>query len=639
MKVSKSNRRVLIDNILKLPNVFGRYSEYEGLLTFLEKIWDLRAMPSTDPRYKTALEDIRQHMVNNNDWSIGELFYDRLKVLESTDKIFIKLIDTWISPEVRYDKEEIVRFVAIINSALADTPVKLVLSDYFEGLPVYRLKDADKYNDLPLDIVENTIPFYKEVSKIKMYPCFVLRYDKWDDYHYKTTFHLYYYGKDREQSAIGTVKILHNTEKETWDVLKDEFYSLDGEYCSLGQVDTYYLKLKTLLGLNFQSVALALRDCALFPKIQDKFENHEGFKSSLLRNDDADKVLRTIRYILNGLNLKDCFKFSFTFKPQYADSNINLNFDFDYTSEFPNRVYALIGKNGTGKTSLLAALASELRKNDTPIILPRNPLHAKVFTVSYSFFDRFDIPDSDVAFNYVYCGLRRREGGFLSQEDLLTRLYAAANKIRDRKFVKEWYLTLHDFVSEDLLEIAFNITYYRGKVGSVELKEDGLPSFFNKLSSGQNILVFVISEILSLIRPYSLILYDEPETHLHPNAISSLMATIFNLVRRFESFCIIATHSPIIVQELPSRCIYVLDRENENITLRTLERESFGENLTIITEEIFGNIEVPKHYQTLLEELVNSGKKYSEIMSLLANENLPITLNTRLYVKALLKQQ
>jgi hypothetical protein len=136
-----------------------------------------------------------------------------------------------------------------------------------------------------------------------------------------------------------------------------------------------------------------------------------------------------------------------------------------------------------------------------------------------------------------------------------------------------------------------------------------------------------------------LILYDEPETHLHPNAISNLIATIFGIVNRFESFCIIATHSPIIIQELPSKCIYILDRENEFLKIRRLEKESFGENLTVITEEIFGAIEVPKNYQTILKDLVDSGKTYEQVIDLLRNENLPVTLNTRLFIKGLMTQK
>ena len=89
-----------------------------------------------------------------------------------------------------------------------------------------------------------------------------------------------------------------------------------------------------------------------------------------------------------------------------------------------------------------------------------------------------------------------------------------------------------------------------------------------------------------------MILFDEPETHLHPNAISSLLNTIFRLVKRFESFCIIATHSPLIIQEIPARNIFIIERENNIAFVRELERESFGENLTVITQDIFGNKEI-----------------------------------------------
>ena len=160
-----------------------------------------------------------------------------------------------------------------------------------------------------------------------------------------------------------------------------------------------------------------------------------------------------------------------------------------------------------------------------------------------------------------------------------------------------------------------------------------------KLSSGQNIILYMVTEILSHIRFDSLILYDEPETHLHPNAISTLMNTLFDLVKRFQSFCVIATHSPLIIQEIPSRNIFVIEREDNSASIRGLERESLGENLTVITQDIFGNAEVAKHFVTTIQDLITKGKTYSQIIELLESDHLPITSNIKLYIKALLKTQ
>ena len=154
----------------------------------------------------------------------------------------------------------------------------------------------------------------------------------------------------------------------------------------------------------------------------------------------------------------------------------------------------------------------------------------------------------------------------------------------------------------------------------------GFNSVSKKLSSGQSILLYIITEIVANIRYDSLIIYDEPETHLHPNAISQLINTIYELTNEFQSYCIIATHSPLIVRELLSRNVYVVEREGNIISLRKPLIETFGENLTTITEEIFGNRDIPNQYEKILNRLAQTGKSFDEILSIIESENITLSL-------------
>jgi hypothetical protein len=68
--------------------------------------------------------------------------------------------------------------------------------------------------------------------------------------------------------------------------------------------------------------------------------------------------------------------------------------------------------------------------------------------------------------------------------------------------------------------------------------------------------------------------------------------------------------------------------------LRTMERETYGENLTVITEDIFENKKIEKDYLDLLADLKNKGLSYDEIVQLFETENgLPMNLNVRLQLK------
>jgi predicted ATP-dependent endonuclease of OLD family len=54
------------------------------------------------------------------------------------------------------------------------------------------------------------------------------------------------------------------------------------------------------------------------------------------------------------------------------------------------------------------------------------------------------------------------------------------------------------------------------------------------------------------------LLFDEPETHLHPSIIFKLINTLNKLLDDYDSYLIIATHSPIVIQQIPSKKVMIL---------------------------------------------------------------------------------
>lgn len=638
--LTRQQKTQVFEAIISTLNYLGKYEEYDGILTFLTKIWNLKEMPSEDSRFKNAYEDVHQHLVNNSDWTTEYLYLERFNLIDGEEKYFILFLEAVVNPTVRKNSEDIILFVSKINSIIQPSGFRLILTSYFEELPVYKYNSIAEFNDLPVEILANNIPIYLEDSKIeRQYPCFELGYDNWNDYSIITQFDLTYYSENNKYTVIGKVKIMKRETNPTWGSLSENFTSLSAEYCSLGQEKLYYLRLKQILGPNYTSFLLALRDVAIFPRIYELFETDDIFKTSLIRYNEKERLARTIRYEIEGIAPNEYYKFNYTHKPPYAENTIALNFDFEYNTDFEHRIYALIGKNGTGKTRILSSLAKELSEKEPQSFSPRKPVYGKIFTVSYSFFDRFEIPNSDASFNYVYCGLKKNDNTWKTDDDLLVDFYKSVDLIKKKKLENDWYKILSNFIVEDILDVAFdkvedfilpfNYVFNEAKFNNIRIH----------LSSGQSIILYMISEILSQIRLDSLILFDEPETHLHPNAISSLLNTLFELVKRFQSFCVIATHSPLIIQEIPSRNIFVIERDNNFAYNRSLERESFGENLTVITQEIFGNREVPRHFITLISELVSRGKTYPEILEILESDNLPVTSNVRLYIKALMQAQ
>ena len=55
------------------------------------------------------------------------------------------------------------------------------------------------------------------------------------------------------------------------------------------------------------------------------------------------------------------------------------------------------------------------------------------------------------------------------------------------------------------------------------------------------------------------------------------------------------------------------------------------------TEEIFGNKEVEKYYKNKIQELIDIGYTYEDIIELLESKDIPLNLNITIYIKNLIE--
>jgi hypothetical protein len=88
---------------------------------FLERIWDLSDMPSTDSRFPNAAGDIWQHRVNNpQDWENDWVFTDdRFDLMHGDDATLLRFLCEMVHPAVRPSREEARQLVARFNEILA----------------------------------------------------------------------------------------------------------------------------------------------------------------------------------------------------------------------------------------------------------------------------------------------------------------------------------------------------------------------------------------------------------------------------------------------------------------------------------------------------------------------------------------
>ena len=216
-------------------------------------------------------------------------------------------------------------------------------------------------------------------------PSVILHRDNWNDYTYVTLFHAYYAHASGEQDSLGTVKILRRGSKSTR--LLPTFHSLESDTCSLGQSLEYYERIASLGRDEAHNILTSLRDAAYLPQVAAEFLDEEGFQKSLLRGSDAKTALREARsrFFEEATLVVPETPPDFLFSRQFEgfEAPHAVHFTFAKGPARLGRMMALVGKNGTGKTRLLAALAHVLSGLDSERVhIHHRQGHAAVFTVA-----------------------------------------------------------------------------------------------------------------------------------------------------------------------------------------------------------------------------------------------------------------
>ena len=340
-----------------------------------------------------------------------------------------------------------------------------------------------------------------------------------------------------------------------------------------------------------------------------------------------------------------------SFKPRGWRKSFSFEFDgetkaSDKGSEehkLPERIAVIVGRNGSGKSTLLARLArvahaSERERKKDPIrklgkLSPHGVGFTRIITISYSAFDSFQIPGvtveerrqialdvSEGTGRYIFCGLRDIASELQSQLGEKSNVDLERVVDSDDLTSKTMLKTVDQLASEferTLLRIKSNkrwgvfekslkpliadSSFYGLGEGSLDdfFGEDVVSKFL-RWSTGHKIVMQIISALVAYTQPKSIVLLDEPETHLHPPMLAALMHSIRFILVKFDACAVLATHSPVVAQETLSRDISILRRNDDEITIKAPKIETFGESIGEITNEIFGlNSNVTDYYEVL----------------------------------------
>lgn len=460
---------------------------------------------------------------------------------------------------------------------------------------------------------------------VKNYPCAYLLPDGWDDwFEYSTKYWLYIFDLKGDKHLLGSVKIgqFNMLKEQRRPNIPNTFLQLSNQFFSLGQDDNYYNTLKKLEDTLQIKILTGMQDIVNDAVLFERSLHERVTKVSLLRSVSPTTIRGQFSRIVQGGARLSRYDFLYHY-PTYKGEAPSLSFHVIPESNPPTNIHILIGRNGVGKTHLLNNMTRALIDKDA---LSRNigyfetaedELFAGLVSVTFSAFDPFEpLPekkDKSEGINYSYIGLKRTnniggEKGMPKSQDILSRefeksLIACLQTLsKEKQLIKALTTLESDPVFEDA-----NI---------LELLEDpsGAKNVFNRLSSGHKIVLLTITRLIETIEERTLVLLDEPETHLHPPLLSAFIRALSDLLIYRNGVSIIATHSPVVLQEVPKSCVWKLNRFGLIIKADRPELETFGENVGTLTREIFG-LEVTKSgFHKLLESTVKEKDDFESVL-------------------------
>jgi len=277
-------------------------------------------------------------------------------------------------------------------------------------------------------------------------------------------------------------------------------------------------------------------------------------------------------------------------------------------------IHAIIGRNGVGKTTLINAMIfSALAGNEGARFETESGwkgytqispgYFSNVVSISFSAFDPFNplkhhATDGSANLKNVdklYEEFAVSLGICLSEKGKRQRWLKTISTLEsDDNFAEMELAKLADLSSGNLFEKAS------------ELKK--------QISSGHAIVLLTLTKLISCLEEKTLVLFDEPECHLHPPLLSALIRSLSELLYDRNAVAILATHSPVVLQEIPSSCVWNIMRSGSVGSSIRPDNQTFGENVGSLTRDVFG-LEVSKSgFNSLLSQEAEKGSTYEHAL-------------------------
>lgn len=523
-------------------------------------------------------------------------------------------------------------------------------------------------------------------------------YDNWNDYGRRFLAKLLLANPGGEFLKLPLRTMLEG--RQTTSGYMDELFKAQGAVVPIGAEERRFVSQliepddyrKVIAHMGFELGVAALRAVgdAVVARLEGMdadrlaLAQSEEFHIGVLRNPPAyESSIKGARFIRpEGAEPVEEAAKSFSLLTQLpsAENFYAIGFDFERDEILQDRINVLIGRNGTGKTLVLRALIGRMTEGGIPddaarrTVLFRRPAVSRVIVFASGANEQYPhqiAPWRGIDYDFLPLTAPPSEG----PDPLLMSLLAAVRGDKEFSFVIDGQTydrsdLLRGAIAPlgvwEQLHVPLLPANADDRIGGIELPDGryhplsrrldelqtvqlGRQVDWNRsvivvddegrrrqLSSGEQVMLRFAALATLAIEKGSLLLLDEPETHLHPNFISDLMETLHNILSATGSVAIIATHSAYVVREVPRRRVNILSLDGRQIDVSNPRLQTFGASIDTISQFVFGDTMFPHRYQRALREWVEREGAELGLDAIIARHGADLNRESLSYIAQLL---
>lgn len=488
--------------------------------------------------------------------------------------------------------------------------------------------------------------------------------DGWNDFghHTRVDYRIRMRSKKQPVETSGFIGFVDPVAERNGKDLLQQLVSTEGEstvtatsehrfFTMLPDMEAYRRLVQALDPADATEALTALNDLVALNEFEptatilDPATQSEVFALSFMRSSDSYFAYKNAGPLLRGLSSEQTGILSPTLAIRFQlpgrQNEHNLRFSFDHSADLPKRIAVIIGKNGVGKSQTLgriarAAIDGAATLNDgtdggRPLInrllafAPTNEAES-VFPADKRkrpriWYQRYSMNRSR----------RSRRNDYLS--DLIVQVARATQMVASKSRWEIFTGALDAITRADQLHLPTlsssgaylplsklpqgSEQQVLERFSSIDIKKEparvvggeGYP-----LSSGEISFLKFAAQASLHIENGSLLLLDEPETHLHPNFISRFVSLLDGLLDATGSAAIIATHSAYFVREVFREQVTVLSVDSENLVhAQRPKLRTFGADVGAISYFVFGEDEPSRLAGEVERRLIAKGVPWPQI--------------------------